>query len=407
MKFWIISLFDPTPIDKTAVGRYIGIANAAKRRSIDIIHFTSTFRHTGKKHRFDEDTFIKDSDSYRIYYLHSMGYANNMSPKRFYAHHIYATKLINAFKKLENPDIILLSMPPLSIAYEVSKWAYENKIPFVIDIIDPWPDSFIKDIPNYLKFIGKPLLWPFRRKLIQSIEASSAIIGISREYVEWAKRQSRKARAKPSEYFFPAVDLDSVQNELSYIEKKYNDKLTLVYAGSLASSYDISSILEAAKYFDEFYHGRTHFYIAGIGPKQKKVIEYASQHKNIEYLGMLNRGELFKVYKNSDLGVMQHMNSLTQTVTYKVFSYLSAGLPILNSLQSEVVHIIEENKVGLCNKEQDVNSLISNIEIYLNDKNRLEEEKVNAINTTKRLGDSKTVYEKLVDFLIKISNCHL
>jgi len=137
------------------------------------------------------------------------------------------------------------------------------------------------------------------------------------------------------------------------------------------------------------------------------VIEYASQHKNIEYLGMLNRGELFKVYKNSDLGVMQHMNSLTQTVTYKVFSYLSAGLPILNSLQSEVVHIIEENKVGLCNKEQDVNSLISNIEIYLNDKNRLEEEKVNAINTTKRLGDSKTVYEKLVDFLIKISNCHL
>jgi glycosyltransferase involved in cell wall biosynthesis len=93
------------------------------------------------------------------------------------------------------------------------------------------------------------------------------------------------------------------------------------------------------------------------------------------------------------------MNSLTQTVTYKLFNYLSAGLPVLNSLQSEMVDIIRDNEVGLSNREGDVGKLVENIERFLQDEALLKQYKENALALTAREGDAPVVYERLVQFL--------
>jgi glycosyltransferase involved in cell wall biosynthesis len=101
-------------------------------------------------------------------------------------------------------------------------------------------------------------------------------------------------------------------------------------------------------------------------------------------------------YYLSDVGLIQHKNNLTQTVTYKLFSYLSAGLPILNSLQSEMADIIRENRVGFNNDNGDVAGLVQNIERFLADRDLLNTYKENALNLTRKKGDSTAVYDRML-----------
>jgi len=399
MNIWLISLFDPTPLDDPIYPRFIGVAEAALKKGHQVTHFTSTFRHTVKDHRFEESTTKLIKPGYTVHFTKSMGYRKNKSPKRFIAHWNYANTLIEDFNRLESPDIIFMSMPPLSTVNKVSKWAVEQKIPVILDIIDPWPDSFIKDVPSSFKPFATLFLKPFYDKLRRSFKRCTAITAISNGYLEWAS--NFHSEGKPTKAFFLAIDLDAIQNELLHFrkEKKDNDPLRIIYAGSLASSYDIPTIIEAAKIIEKSYPNQTRFIITGKGPQSSLIIAAQGEVKNIEYLGWVSKEELIKQYALADLGLIQHKNSLTQTITYKFFNYMSAGLPLLNSLQSEMADLINKHELGLNNEEQDVRGLVRNVESYIQNRELLRRHSVNALAFTKKYGDTKVVYGNLVDFL--------
>jgi len=399
MNLWTISLFDPTPFDGVDL-RYTQIAREAVRKNHSVTHFTSTFRHPKKKYRFDEDTVLEIEKGYSIVYLHSKGYKKNISLERLFAHKDFANVLLDNLKSRETPDAILISMPPLSSANRVTEWASGNDIPVIVDIIDPWPDSFIKDVPSGLRKPGKLLISPFYSQLKNILSNCSALTSISNGYLEWALEHTDKKIRK--QCFYPALNLNKVQQKIKQAaktSKRDEDILRIIYAGSLGSSYDIPSILKAAEICEKKYPGKTEFIIAGTGPQSDMVEEKSKSLNNLNYVGWVEENELMKHYYLSDLGLIQHMDNLTQTVTYKLFSYLSAGLPILNSLQSEMVDIISSNKVGLSNMNGDVEKLVSNIEVFLDDREKLEQYKKNAITLTKEKGDSSQVYSDLLRFI--------
>jgi len=322
-----------------------------------------------------------------------------MFPKRFVAHWDFARKLINDLNRREAPDAIFISMPPLSTISAVTKWGRENSVPVVVDIIDPWPDSFIKDVPEPVKWLAKLLISPFYLSLSRSLNRASAISAISQGYLSWA---SNHHQPKTTDFFYLAVNFGEVQGlykEFASTQRKNDQVLRLIYSGSLASSYDIPTILKAAEILDTKYPGRTEFAITGIGPQKALIEEYQNRTSNIIYLGWVTKEELIRQYSLSDIGLIQHKNSLTQTVTYKLFSYLSMGLPVLNSLQSEMVELIEENKVGMNNREENTDELVENIEKFLADPAILIEYKKNALTFAGQQGDSRTVYDKLIQFI--------
>jgi len=398
MNIWLISLFDPTPLDEPIYPRFIGIAEAAVQRGHEVIHFTSTFRHTKKQHRFSKSTTKVIKPGYKVHFTKSMGYRKNISPQRFIAHWDYAKKLIRELEKFQKPDIIFMSMPPLSTVDAVTVWVQGNAVPVVIDIIDPWPDSFIKDVPDGLKPSSRLLLKPFYDKLKRAFGRSTAITAISNGYLEWASHFH--TLDKPTHPFYLAIDLEAIQQELSrYTKEKTNRRLRLIYAGSLASSYDIPTIVEAAKIIDHKYPGQSQFIITGKGPQLSIIQQAQQQVSNIEYLGWVSKEELIRQYALADLGLIQHKNSLTQTITYKFFNYMSAGLPLLNSLQSEMADLIDKEQLGLNNKEQDVAGLVKNIESYIQNQDLLRQHSDNALTFTAKYGDTKAVYDSLVDFL--------
>ncbi len=403
MNIWTISLFDPTPYDKVGELRFIQIAKAALRAGHTVTHFTSTFRHTSKKHRFSENKTIQIEPDYTIEYVHSKGYEKNISVKRIFAHADFAKKLVNSFQNREHPDLIFISMPPLSAADEVIIWASSKNIPVVTDIIDPWPDSFIKDVPKLLKPASRVIIYPLYRKIRRILRESTAVTSISNGYLDWA--HSQYPGIQQTRCFYPALNLSEITEKMDKLNssiKRDEEILRIIYVGSLGSSYDIPAIVKAAEIMDKKYPGETEFVIAGKGPQSGLAEEYAEKLNNLSYLGWISDEELMKQYYMADLGLIQHKNNLTQTVTYKLFSYLSAGLPILNSLLSEMADIIEENEVGLNNGNGEYHKLADNIEQFLNDKDLLQRYKKNAIELTKRKGDSIAVYGEMIKLFEEI-----
>jgi glycosyltransferase involved in cell wall biosynthesis len=400
MNIWLISAFEPTPIDNTRPMRFMGIAEAAINRGHKITLFTSTFKHNTKQHRYAQNTNFVINNNYEVVFIHSMAYKKNISFKRVFAHLDFANKLIKGISNMPKPAIVVISLPPLSSVDKIVSWCKLNNIPVIVDIIDPWPDVFLKAVPNELKWLGNLLLFPFYSKLKRIFRNCTGVTAISNQYINWATTYLNENSSTAC--FYPAIQLKQVREEWLKFEGfliKTNNKLRVIYAGSLASSYDVKTILAAAEILNRKYPFKTEFAIAGTGYQEAIVIEKIKVLPNVVYLGWLDQNQIMREFYLSDLGLIQHVKNATQSITYKLFDYLGAGLPVLNSLQSEMVNIIENNYIGLNNNSEDAEMLASNIEKFLLDKELLKNYKQNALNFTSNFGDSAVVYDKFVQFI--------
>ena len=400
MNIWLVSIFENTPLDDNLNTRYNSIAKEASNRNHQVTFWSSTFRHNVKKQRILANNEVLISENIKVKFVEAKSYSNNISFSRMLSHFNLGKKMIKAFNNQpELPDVIVIAFPPISTAFEVVQWAKKKSIPAIIDIIDPWPDVFIQHMAGIKRSIVHLGVTPLQRKTAIAFRNSSAVMAISKQYIDWAKKYTTEQ--KKSAYFYPAVQFDEIKKQLEVAKTKrtkQNNILTVIYAGSLGFSYDIPTILKAAEILEK-QQPKIQFIIAGDGPQKAIVGDYQSTHSNLKYLGRLSKEKLMEEYYVSDIGLTQHIKGATQSVTYKLFDLLACGLPIMNSLESEMKSIIVDHKVGFHNNPSDFEQLAKNILRCYEDKALLSAMKVNALQLTAEQGDSKTVYENALHFI--------
>lgn len=397
MNVWLITAFEPIPSDNIRSMRFMGIADKLIDKGHKLTIWTSTFTPHNNKHRFEQDTFIDWKENYKLAILKSKGYIKKISIERYLAHLDFANRLKEELPKAEKPDIIYISLPPIDTIVEVVKYAKKHHIPVVVDIIDPWPDVFLRVLPNSLKFLGRIIFFPFYRQLKFIFSNIQGVVAISDTYKNWALSYSKKTI--PAETFYPAVELKTEQIK---VNQNGNEKVRFVYAGSLSTSYDVETIITAAKKLEAQGIRNAEFIIAGQGPKLEALKKQAEGLNNVEFTGFLGGTALNDLLLSSDIGIACYVKNTSQSVTYKLFDYLSAGLPIICSLPGEMTEIIKKNEVGCYFEPEDSDQLVDAIKLFLNNRPKINEMKARAIQLTREMGSSEIVYGKLVDFLEKI-----
>jgi glycosyltransferase involved in cell wall biosynthesis len=398
MNIWLITAFEPIPIDNIRPMRFMGIADMLIEKGHELTIWTSSFTPHNNQHRVEIDTYIDFQKKYKLAILKSKGYNKKISLKRYFAHLDFANRLKSELPKSIQPDIIYISLPPIDTIVEVVKYAKKRKIPVVVDIIDPWPDVFLRILPNKLKFLGKIFFFPFYRQLTYIFSNIHGIVAISDTYKKWALNLTTKSIS--AETFYPAVDLKYDNIEL--VEKEVRDKVRFVYAGSLSTSYDVETIISVAKILQSQGDRQAEFVIAGQGPKLEILKSQAEGLNNVLFTGFLGGSALNDLLLSSDIGIACYAKNTSQSVTYKLFDYLSSGLPIICSLPGEMSDIIKKYEVGYYFKPEDSENLLEVIKIILNDRDKIKEMRIRSLALTQKLGYSKNVYGKLVEFLEKI-----
>ena len=400
MNIWLVSIFENTPLDDNLNTRYNSLVSEAGHRNHNVVFWSSTFRHNIKKQRNLDSNEITISPNLKVNFIKAKSYSKNISFSRMLSHYALGKKLIDAFDNQSVlPDVIVVAFPPISTAYDVIQWANKKSIPVIIDIIDPWPDVFVQHMTGLKRSLVQLGVYPLQRKTTNIFRNSSAIIAISKQYIDWANRYCNEK--KETAYFYPAVQFDEIKRQIELAKTtrtKQHDRLTVIYAGSLGYSYDIPTILASAEWLEKT-QPKIQFIIAGDGPQKGIVEKYQSTHHNLKYLGRLSKEKLMEEYYLSDIGLTQHIKGATQSVTYKLFDLLACGLPIMNSLESEMKSIIVDNKVGLHNNPGDFQQLAKNILRCFEDSELLTEMKANATRLTAEQGDSKIVYKNALDFI--------
>jgi glycosyltransferase involved in cell wall biosynthesis len=403
MNIWLIANFELTPLDGAKSSRFQTIAEMARLRDHHVTFYSSTFRHNTKTVRYEETTAIAHEPGYDIIFVKSPAYYDNLSMKRLRAHYTFAKNIAEELSKHPKPDAIMMTMPPVSLSYEVTRWAKRNNVPVIIDIIDPWPDVLRNGMKQVPKALQDVILMPMSSRIRQALRSASAITGISQAYINWASRYAPEV--KELHVFYPARKLEEMQEVMKKHRSEHPSpagQIRVIYAGSFSSSYDLPAILQAAEILNEKYGDAIQFSIAGAGPQTDLVKDYESRLSNLIYLGRLPKEDLLVEYARADIGLTQHIKGATQSVTYKLFDLLACGLPIMNSLESEMKDIINDNGVGFFNEPGNGRQLAENIEKLYLDPALLNQMKQAALDLTARKGDAVVVYNKAVDLIEKI-----
>lgn len=257
-------------------------------------------------------------------------YKKNLSVGRLVSHYYFAK---DAFKMIENMDVDLLWVmaPCNSLIKEAD--SYKKKHPevrLVIDIIDMWPESlpvsFDKNIfplniwknirTNYLNCADELVVECEFYKEVLSTEYKGNITTL-----RWAKEDR-------------AIEEDE---ELS------DDKLSLVYLGSINNIIDIEGIKKMVMDIDY----PTVLHIVGEGEKTQDFIDSLKEVSEVVYHGVVREKNSKKeILKKCHAGINFYKEGLYIGLTVKCIDYFLHGLPIINNIKGDTWLMVEEDGVG-------------------------------------------------------------
>ena len=377
--------------------RFPYIAELTDREKVEVEIITTSFSHSEKMQRKVTEN-NKNSIDYKITLLDEPGYKKNVSLKRFYSHHVLAKNLKKYLEKQEKPDIIYCSIPSLDVAKAAADFARKNNIRFIIDVQDIWPEAF-KMVFN-IPVISNLVFYPMQKMADKIYASADEIIAVSETYANRAARVNKKYKNKLS--VFLGTDLqyfDKFKEENKIVYN--NNKIRLAYVGTLGHSYDLKTTIDALAILKAKSIDNIKFIIMGNGPLKEEFEVYAKNKKiDYEFTGRLEYGDMVGKLCSCDIAVNPIKSGSAGSIINKVGDYAAAGLPVINTQESEEYRkIIEKYNCGYNCANNAPNELAEKIEILCKDSDLRKKLGRNNRRLAEEKFDRKKTYPQIVKLL--------
>ena len=134
---------------------------------------TSAFRHSLKTRR----TEPADEWPFQITFLEEPGYPRNICLQRFRSHRVWGRNVLKYLEGRKKPDAVYCAVPSLTAPAKIAKYCEKNRIRFIIDVQDLWPEAFrmALDIPA----VSSLVFAPFARLAGESYRRADAVCAVS------------------------------------------------------------------------------------------------------------------------------------------------------------------------------------------------------------------------------------
>lgn len=349
-------------LDENTNNRFNYLAKLLKNEcNLKII--TSTFSHREKRQRN-----YKDISNINIHMLYEPGYEKNISLKRIYSHYVLAKNLKKCLNNIEEkPDVIYCAVPSLEFAKEAAKYAKKNKIRFIIDIQDLWPEAFkmVFKIP----LLSNAIFYPMKRQANYIYKCADDIIAVSETYCNRALKVNKKVKKGLS--VFLGTDLNYFDECAKKNKVEFDgDLVRIAYIGTLGHSYDIPLVINSIKYLNEKGINNLKFIIMGDGPLKEEFENYAEEKKvDCQFTGRLEYEKMVGLLCSCDIAVNPIKKGSAGSIINKVGDYAAAGIPVVNTQENlEYKNILEKYNAGINVKNESFIDTANAIETLYNDK---------------------------------------
>ena len=314
--------------------RFRKVAEVLASAGFDVELVTSSFQHWDKAQR-ETLRACYQGLPYRVTFVYEPGYKKNLDLARIRSHRALARNLKGLFKArfADDPhafDLIYSEIPPNDMARVCAETAVAHGIPYVADVNDLWPEAMrmAVDIP----VISDIAFAPFARDAKRTYQLLTAAVGTSDEY---AARPAAD-RAEPYERLtvyvgndLPTYDEGARARAADVV--KPEGEFWFTYAGTLGASYDIATLVRAAKIAAEA-DARIRVKILGDGPDRADLEALAAELKApADFVGYAAYDLMAAYLCASDVTVNSLVRTAPQSIVTKIGDYLAAGIPMINT----------------------------------------------------------------------------
>lgn len=350
--------------------RYLCEFLVKKGYEVDLI--TTTFQHWEKKQR-DLESVDQKSYPFGIKFIYEPGYRKNIDLGRVRSHKIAAENLRKLLEKEGDYDLIYAEIPPNDVALAAAEYAHRNKIPFVADVNDLWPEAMrmVFDIP----IVSDLLFYPLKRDAEKVYSLTSGVIGTSDEYRDRPFLNQKRDVLKETVYVGNEISVFDREAEQHADEvQKEEGTFWVTYAGTIGTSYDIRTMVLAAEELMKQGKTKIRFQILGDGPTREMLENLAKERKiqNVKFTGYVPYEQMAAYLVKSDVLINSFVRKAPQSIVTKIGDYLAAGKPMINTCMSpEFRKKVEQDGFGINIEPEDVRELVNAVEwMYENEAER-------------------------------------
>jgi glycosyltransferase involved in cell wall biosynthesis len=306
----LVNPFDPLPGEEEQLRRYAYLATSLRVAGHRVVWWSSSFSHRFKR-PVDAEAVQRAAHELEIdvRLIPTPAYPSNLSLQRLWNHRVLARRFRSEAPRLDRPDLILVSSPPLKLAATATKLGRDWQVPTVVDIQDQWPDNFLHIVPVALCPLARAGLQPLYRLERAAYRDASAVVGVARGYVERGL-----AIGGPKEHhgvFHLGIDIRELRQVVAGSESRYAarwakkpNEVRFIYSGSFTTSYDVLTIVRAAKAIREQYGNRAQFVLTGTGVLLSEVKAFVHREAldNVILPGFLDFSEYAYLISQCDAG---------------------------------------------------------------------------------------------------------
>jgi glycosyltransferase involved in cell wall biosynthesis len=253
----------------------------------------------------------------------------------------------------KKPDLIYCAWPSVETSEIFYDFAKKNKIPFVLDVRDQWPDVIYRRLGSKINVKSVPrFLTNYERILKKCFINSTSVVTISSSFLEWIYQRSGRLQ-NPDDIVCPlsCEDLSVISSNKDILVDYWNKKnvfqsdsiLRIVMIGTLIPQDAFLRFIEAI--LDDKTPPNIQFVICGTGQLEKYLKNIKS--KKIIYAGYVGREQLAYLLNISDIGLLPYdpTEDFLMSVPNKIGEYLSGGLHILTNLKGEISKLLDGSGV--------------------------------------------------------------
>jgi glycosyltransferase involved in cell wall biosynthesis len=328
----------------------------------------------------------------------------SQSPKalpRMLCYLSFAWSALQSGKKFcERHDVIMVESPPLFLGLTAKKLAKRWNVPFVFNVSDLWPDSFVH--------MGRLKTSSFAYRLMKKMELAfyreaAGVTGQSGEIIDAIRKMVPGVNAT---LITNGVSCDRFGKNMADPEWRnkagWENKCVFVFAGLHGLAQGLHQILSVALRLRD----RTDILFAfiGDGPVKSDLQALATKEdlKNVQFYPPQKRDRIPFLLSSADVALITLGSAIHGAVPSKIYEAMASELPIVLVAEGEPAERVNAAAAGIVVNCNDLDGL-GNAIIKLADNVELRKKfGVSGRQAAEQLYSREAIAIKLSDFLKKV-----
>lgn len=364
MEIWILQTGEPLPVrEGVRKMRTALLAEELASRGHRIVWWASTFDHLSKTETWREETEVQIAPRIVVRALQGLPYKTNVSIRRYRGNWRIARRFRDLAPLLPPPNAVLASLPDHLLAYEAVAFARDRGIPVLVDIRDQWPEIFLQAVPGVLRPLARLALVRDFSRFRTIVRNADSITSMMASILRWACDQVGRRRVGDRVYPLGAQPLrppdpSMLPESLREALEGCKGRLVVAFIGTFGKYSNPTVLVRAARRLKE--RADLCFVVAGDGPFRGEVEKEARGLPNLTLPGWVDESGMAAILAASSIGILPS-TEVRDIFPNKAFSYLSASLAVIASVEGDLKDLLGECRIGFHYPPNDDRALAESI----------------------------------------------